>query len=109
MKPNHREAAVEAAQRAIFEREDLDPRIVNEKSLAHLKENCRVGLAAARPHERAAFMEELLSGGFCDRVLDELVVIAGGKRGFTDSRVPFARWDMQAALRAAFESIGEGR
>lgn len=48
-------------------------------------------------------VQRLLSDRVCDRILDELVVIAGGDRGYTDDRVPFARWDMKRALIDALE------
>lgn len=36
-----------------------------------------------------------------DRLIDELVVQVGGERGWTDDRMPLARWDLQAALDRA--------
>jgi hypothetical protein len=48
--------------------------------------------------------EELFTDSFCDRVLSELVTIAGGRPGYTSDSVPFARWDMKAALRRAAQA-----
>lgn len=41
-----------------------------------------------------------LSDQALDRIIDDLVVAAGGRRGFTSEKLNIARWDLKAALKA---------
>lgn len=49
-------------------------------------------------------IDDLLGNVMCDRILDQLVVQAGDDPNYTSSKVPFAQWDMRAALKRALES-----
>ena len=54
-----------------------------------------------RDDERRKVIAELTSERLCNYILDELVVEAGDRRGYTSDKVPFANWNMRAALRRA--------
>lgn len=107
--PSYVRAALNAAVTALdaIDRGDGDPRDLARKGLSEAGALTGDGVPERRarrtvtPAPDAIDLATLLSDDMCDRILNELVVLAGGEPGRTDDRVPFARWDMKRALTNA--------
>lgn len=48
---------------------------------------------------RMIALDDLIDNRVCNALIDELVVSAGGQRGYTTDKLNIARWDMAHALR----------